>query len=605
NGDGTLAPAVNYAVDSSPRALSVTDLNGDGIKDLVVVANGAGTLSVLLGNGDGTFASAVSYPTGYSPNSIAISDFNGDGFPDVVVSTSSNNSLALLLGNGNGTLRAASSFPGYYNPSSIIAGDFNGDGTTDLVYLGNSYYLALQPGNGDGTFQAPITIMSGIYATFVVAGDFNGDGRPDLATTNYYSGSLSILLSTGGGLFASAVTYPIPYGGSSLAIDDLNGDGKPDVIVASSASSTLSLLLGSGNGLFQPAFSYPASYGLTQILVGDFNADGKPDVAGAPSYDNRVAIMLGGCADLTIAKSHFGHFLGGQSNATYSLTVSDSSGAARGLVTVIDALPSGLTATAMNGPGWNCNLPNLTCTRSDSVAAGSSYPSITLTVDVSKTAPTNITNTATVSGGSDTNTANNSASDPTIIDQVADLTITKTHEGSFAQGQNGRTYTISVSNSGGGPTTGTVTVTDTLPPGLSATAMAGPGWSCDLPARTCTRTDSLPVNASYPAITLTVNVDSNCPANLTNVANVWGGGEAYFANDTANDPTRILTTATNLLATAISTSQVSLTWDPVANAANYQVLRSSSNGPYTIVDAEHDVSVSGPRRRRVGRRTAE
>ncbi|MGZ7042092.1 MAG: hypothetical protein ACXVH7_09915, partial [Thermoanaerobaculia bacterium] len=42
-------------------------------------------------------------------------------------------------------------------------------------------------------------------------------------------------------------------------------------------------------------------------------------------------------------------------------------------------------------------------------------------------------------------------------------------------------------------------------------------------------------------------------------------------------------TPTNLVATAISNSNVSLTWDAVLGATNYQLLRSSNNGPFTLV----------------------
>src|SRR5262249_59270737 len=50
------------------------------------------------------------------------------------------------------------------------------------------------------------------------------------------------------------------------------------------------------------------------------------------------------------------------------------------------------------------------------------------------------------------------------IDVLApDPTITKTHTGNFSRGQTGATYTLTVSNVGFGPTSGTVTVTDTLP----------------------------------------------------------------------------------------------------------------------------------------------
>ena len=83
---------------------------------------------------------------------------------------------------------------------------------------------------------------------------------------------------------------------------------------------------------------------------------------------------------------------------------------------------------------------------------------------------------------------------------MPDLTISKVHTGSFTQGQTGAVYTITATNSGTAATTGTVTVTDTLPTGLTATAIAGTNWSCTLATLTCTRSDVLSAGASYPAI---------------------------------------------------------------------------------------------------------
>src|SRR5262245_36144961 len=49
----------------------------------------------------------------------------------------------------------------------------------------------------------------------------------------------------------------------------------------------------------------------------------------------------------------------------------------------------------------------------------------------------------------------------------SDLTIAKSHTGTFTQGDPADTYTLTVSNAGGSPTSGVVTVTDTLPAGLT------------------------------------------------------------------------------------------------------------------------------------------
>ena len=119
------------------------------------------------------------------------------------------------------------------------------------------------------------------------------------------------------------------------------------------------------------------------------------------------------------------------------------------------------------------------------------------------------------------------------------LSVTKSHSGNFVGGQVGAAYTISVTNSGSAALNGTVVaVSDTLPTGLTATSFSGGGWSCTLATLTCTRSDALAPAASFPAITLTVNVAIDAPASVTNTVTASGGGAAAAAS--ASDPTTIL-----------------------------------------------------------------
>ena len=85
--------------------------------------------------------------------------------------------------------------------------------------------------------------------------------------------------------------------------------------------------------------------------------------------------------DMTLSKSHVGNFTRG-ANASYTIPVSNVSpyGATSGVVTINDTLPLGITPTSASGTGWTCSVSGQTvsCTRSDSLAASSSYPSITV-----------------------------------------------------------------------------------------------------------------------------------------------------------------------------------------------------------------------------------
>ncbi|MFD8751891.1 hypothetical protein ACFV0O_13040 [Kitasatospora sp. NPDC059577] len=120
---------------------------------------------------------------------------------------------------------------------------------------------------------------------------------------------------------------------------------------------------------------------------------------------------------LTIAKSHTDPFVSGE-DGVYTITVGNLATASPTngtTVTVHDLLPEGLRADRITGVGWNCVPATLTCTRSDILSAGHSYPPITLKVDVSCHARERVTNTATVTGGGDSTT--HTATDPTTIER--------------------------------------------------------------------------------------------------------------------------------------------------------------------------------------------
>ncbi len=139
------------------------------------------------------------------------------------------------------------------------------------------------------------------------------------------------------------------------------------------------------------------------------------------------------------------------------------------------------------------------------------------------------------------NPRNSGATNPPPATSI-DLAITKIHGGNFSQGDVARIYTITVTNVGLLATTGTVSVVDTLPIGLTATAMTGIGWTITLGTLTATRADALSTNAAYPAITLTVNVATNAPASVTNSVSVTTGGDTNTVSDIANDITSITQT---------------------------------------------------------------
>jgi hypothetical protein len=140
DGDGTFQAPLNTTW-SGPtvRSVAVADVNGDGKPDALVAAEygctencNQGGIIVLLGNGDGTFQPGVTYETGGNDaGSVVVSDLNRDGILDLMVASGG---LGVLLGNGNGTFQAATNYgTGGNATTGIVAADINGDGIPDVI----------------------------------------------------------------------------------------------------------------------------------------------------------------------------------------------------------------------------------------------------------------------------------------------------------------------------------------------------------------------------------------------------------------------------------------------------------------------------------------
>jgi uncharacterized repeat protein (TIGR01451 family) len=499
-GSGPTVGAVTVT-DTLPNGLAATAADSGVINGWTVATNG----QTITATRSDVLASASSYPA--LPLTVSVSATA----PATVTNT------ATVAGGGQlDTGNHSASDPTTIIQLPILAitkrhvGTFNPGDSAD-VYTVTVSNVGAAPTDGS-TVTVTDTLPTGLAPTAADSGTING-------WTVSFSGQT--VTATRGDVLAGGANYPALTITVSVADD-----------VATVVTNTATV---AGGGAINPAS------------------------ASDPTATRPVA-------DLALSKSHTGNFRQGDAADIYILTVSNiGPGPTMGVVTITDTLPTGLAPTAadtgsINGWTVTTNGQTITATRSDVLASGGRYPALTLTVSVSAAAPASVTNTATVDGGGQVSTTGHSASDPTTIIQVADLTINKSHTGIFHPGDSADTYTITVSNVGAGPTDGsTVTVTDTLPTGLIPTAADSGtinGWTVSFSGQTvtATRRDVLAGGASYPALTLTVRVANNAPASVTNTATVAGGGEVNTANDTASDVTAITQVANLTIAISHSGS---------------------------------------------------
>jgi hypothetical protein len=305
NGDGSFQPHVDYPAGGfTANSVAVGDFNGDGRLDLAVTNSNQRTVSVLLGNGDGSFQLPVAYAIGATPRAVTVADLTGNGILDLIVADllAGGDRVSVLLGNGDGTFQPSVSYTAG-GSDAVAVGDLNGDGIPDLVTTtqnsnGANGSVNVLLGNGDGSFQAPVRYTVGSpYPSSVAVADLTGDGIPDLAVSNRNydraPGTVSVLRGNGDGSFRAAVNYPLVGSDpTTIVVADMNGNGIPDLVV--STSNNVNVLLGHGDGSVGPATAYSITDSFTDrgnMTVGDFNGDGAPDLA-VTSADNTVTVLL-------------------------------------------------------------------------------------------------------------------------------------------------------------------------------------------------------------------------------------------------------------------------------------------------------------------------
>ncbi len=232
----------------------------------------------------------------------------------------------------------------------------------------------------------------------------------------------------------------------------------------------------------------------------------------SPKVVNTVA-----APDLTIAKSHTGGFVAGRAT-TFTFAVSNVGDAPTdgSTVTVSDPFPAASFRLIANagGNGWSCSIASLTltCTRSDVLPAGASYPPLLVDATVQDPPPATVSNTVTVSGGGDDNPANNSASDGGGTSALADVSITKSAQPGTVTSGNQVTYTLNVQNTGPSAAQN-VTVSDPIPGGSYT------GVAVQTSQGTCDTTVSCSLGTLAPTSTATITITATVTAHATTLTN--------------------------------------------------------------------------------------
>lgn len=291
--------------------------------DLAVV--GSAGLSLFFGNGTGGFGNRLNFTNlGSDARSVVITDIDLDGIRDVVVALHDQRKLVIFKGGGNRTFTEALRLDTIDDPVALVVDRIDFDEYPDLAFVATrdrdlvgTARIYLSPGKLIGVPPPPtptpeptpnLTVILTGPPTDLATEDFNRDGTVDLVTTLADGPFVILTTARSGDTVTVTASTSQTTGGSPIAVgagrfDDNPQDLEPDVVVADSRNDDALFFYKSGSTFSGQS---PVKVGIRPVAlsVADFDNDRRPDVLVAGETGGTLTLLRSAVAPSTPTPTH-------------------------------------------------------------------------------------------------------------------------------------------------------------------------------------------------------------------------------------------------------------------------------------------------------------
>jgi hypothetical protein len=293
-----LLPKIDLVTGSSPFFGTIADIDNDGKPDIACTNSGSNSISIFRNtsvSGTISFAPKIDFPTGNDPYGLSITDLDGDGLVEVIVANEDDFSISIFKNNsspGNISFGDQTNISNVF-PSILKTADLDGDGKPDIIATrSNSASIAVlrnTSSSGNLSFASLQLLPSGFgNPTYLNTGDIDGDGKPDIAVNHENYSTVSIIknLSQPGTIsFSSNTDFNAASMPLTVLLTDLDNDARPDIISGSGSGTAFSIFR---NLVPKPSITSfaPATGGhgtVVTITGNNFNTTSQIMFGGAPA----------------------------------------------------------------------------------------------------------------------------------------------------------------------------------------------------------------------------------------------------------------------------------------------------------------------------------